>query len=54
MVLTCTHDVCFDQQSETNMFVSSVSYHMYSCNNTQFIAKVSYCNGIRDIFYGLI
>ena len=44
----------FDQKSETNMFVSSVSYHIYSCESTQYIAKVSYCNGMKDNFYGLI
>ena len=25
------------------LFVSSVSYHIYSCENNQFIVKVAYC-----------
>ena len=27
----------------TNLFVSSVSYHIYSCENNQYIVKVAYC-----------
>ena len=27
----------------TNLFVSSVSYHIYSCYNNQYIVKVAYC-----------
>ena len=28
----------------TNLFVSSVSYHICSCENNQYIVKVAYCN----------
>ena len=40
----------------TNLFVSSVSYHIYSCENNQYIVNVSYCNGMKDnsYMYGLI
>ena len=27
----------------TNLFVSSVSYQIYSCENNQYIVKVAYC-----------
>ena len=27
----------------TNVFVSSESYHIYSCENNQYIVKVAYC-----------
>ena len=27
----------------TNMFVSFVGYHIYSCENNQYIVKVAYC-----------
>ena len=27
----------------TNLFVSSVSYHIYSCENNQYIVKVADC-----------
>ena len=27
----------------TNLFVSSVSYHIYTCENNQYIVKVAYC-----------
>ena len=27
----------------TILFVSSVSYHIYSCENNQYIVKVAYC-----------
>ena len=27
----------------THLFVSSVSYHIYSCENNQYIVKVAYC-----------
>ena len=27
----------------TNLFVSSVSYHIYSCENNQYIVEVAYC-----------
>ena len=43
MDLTCTHVLCFEQKSVTNLFVLSVSYHIYSCENNQYIVKVAYC-----------
>ena len=43
MDLTCTHVLGFEQKSVTNLFVSSVSYHIYSCGNNQYIVKVAYC-----------
>ena len=38
----------------TNLFVSSVSYQIYSCKNNQYIVKVADSNGMKDNCYGLI
>ena len=38
----------------TNLFVSSVSYQIYSCENNQYIVKVADSNGMKDNCYGLI
>ena len=40
----------------TNLFVSSVSYHIYRCENNQYIVKVVYCkllwfHILEKIFY---
>ena len=39
----CTHVLRFEQKSVTNLFVSSVSYHIYRCEKNQYIVKVAYC-----------
>ena len=38
----------------TNLFVSSVSYQIYSCENNQYIVKVADSNAMKDNCYGLI
>ena len=38
----------------TNLFVSSVSYQIYSRENNQYIVKMAYSNGMKDNCYGLI
>ena len=38
----------------TNLFVSSISYQIYSCENNQYIVKVADSNGMKDNCYGLI
>ena len=38
----------------TNLFVSSVGYQIYSCENNQYIVKVADTNVMEDNCYGLI
>ena len=38
----------------TNLFVSSVSYQIYSCENKQCIVKVADSKGRKNNCYGLI
>ena len=38
----------------TNLFVSSVSYQIYSCENNQHIVKVADSNRMKDNCYGLM
>ena len=45
LVCTRTHVLWFEQKSVTNLFVSSVNYHIYSCENNQYIVKVA--TGLR-------
>ena len=38
-VLTCTHNLCFEQKQEKNQKISSKNYHFYSCEILQNIAR---------------
>ena len=44
-VLTCTHNLCFEQKLEKYQKLSSENYHFYSCEILQYIARTCLRNG---------
>ena len=52
-VLTCTHNLCFEQKNENYHNFSSENYHFYGCEKSQYIARACFRNGER-LFYAWI
>ena len=47
-VLTCTHDLCFEQKKRNKSHFSSENYHFYIREILQYIARTCLCN-VPDI-----
>ena len=44
-VLTCTHNLCFEQKYENTHKISTENCHFYSCEILQYIAWTCFRNG---------
>ena len=45
VVLTCTHDLCFEQKLEKYHNFLTENYHFYSGEKLQYIARACFRNG---------